>query len=165
MRLFIASPVILYDYTALREDFSEVLDGKWVEEENLHLTWVFLGNESSPDPTREKMRILTPLSSESPLAGIGTFGRPPRILFTRSDEKILYDKAKEFREAGFDLTRFKPHATICRIKKIHDYKGFKELKKSYREKMLGEILPEITLYESVLTKERAYYKKIESVTK
>jgi len=165
MRLFIASPVILYDYTALRAEFSDVLEGKWVEEENLHLTWIFLGDEMPPEPAETKMRILTPLDGEASIAGIGTFGRPPRILFLKSHEKKLYDKAREFRKAGFDLTRFKPHATICRIKKIRDYRRFKALKKSYKEKILGEILPEITLYESVLTEERAYYKKIESVTK
>ena len=165
MRLFIASPVVLYDYTALKEDFSEVLEGKWVEGENLHLTWAFLGNRPSSWAIRARMAWLSPLSRPVTVSGLGSFGRPPRILHARSREKLLYNKASEFREAGFELTRFAPHITLCRIKRIYDYKRFKELKKSYREKILGEILPEITLYESVLTKERAYYKKIESVTK
>jgi len=165
MRLFIASPVNLYDYTALKSDFSEVLDGKWVEEENLHLTWVFLGNRDSAKAILEKMTLLSPLEHPCLLNGLGTFGHPPRVLFARSDEKILYDKAREFRKAGFELYRFTPHATVCRIKKIHDYKRFKASRKNYKEKILGEILPEITLYESVLTEERAYYKKIKSVIK
>ena len=165
MRLFIASPVILHDYTALRADFSEVLEGKWVEEENLHLTWIFLGDRPSSGAILERMAGLSSLPHTVPLSGVGSFGRPPRIFHAQSREKLLYDKASEFREAGFTLYRFTPHVTLCRIKRVHDYRRFKALKKSYREKILGEIVPEITLYESVLTKERAYYKKIESVTK
>jgi len=165
MRLFIASPVRVDDYPALMADFSAILEGKWVEEENLHLTWIFLGTQNSPEPIIKKMRALPPLQEAYPLTGLGTFDHPPRILFARSHERILYDRAREFRKRGFDLTRFTPHVTLCRIKKIRNYKRFKELKKDYEEKILGEIVPEIALYESVLTKERAYYKKIESVTK
>ncbi|MBT8344336.1 MAG: RNA 2',3'-cyclic phosphodiesterase, partial [Sulfurovum sp.] len=69
----------------------------------------------------------------------------------------LYDKAKEFKNAGFDLYRFKPHMTLCRIKSIHDYKAYKEKLKTYREKELGLILPEIHLYESTLTSKGAEY--------
>jgi len=165
MRLFIASPVRLYDYTELKSAFSSILNGKWVEEENLHLTWIFLGERASIPAIKERMELLAPLTESIPLCGIEYFGNPPRILFAGGHEKALYKKAKEFRGSGFDLYRFKPHVTLCRIKMIHDYKRFKALKKSYKDKKLGEILPEITLYESVLTKERAYYKKIESVTK
>jgi len=142
-----------------------VIEGKWVEEENLHLTWVFLGERPSAEETIRQMAHLTPLSHSVSVRGVGTFGKPPRIFHAQSGEKSLYKQAAKFRKAGFDLYRFTPHITLCRIKKIHDYKRFKELKKSYKEKILGEIVPEITLYESVLTKERAYYKKIESVTK
>jgi len=43
MRLFIASPVIFDNYASLKEDFEGIIEGKWVDEKNLHLTWVFLG--------------------------------------------------------------------------------------------------------------------------
>ena len=161
MRLFIASPAILYDYTALKADFSGVLDGKWVDEGNLHLTWVFLGNVASPEPVIEKMKNLKELQSTSILSGLGTFGRPPRILYAGSVEKSLYAKAAEFRKAGFDLYRFKPHVTLCRIKKIHDYTRFKDLKKAYRNRILGEIKPEISLYETLLTPKQVQYRKIQ----
>ena len=157
MRLFISSPITLDDYSSIQEDFKGIIEGKWVEEENLHLTWVFLGDVKDAQPIIDKMQNITPLESEVGIAELGYFGRPPRVLFAKTEEKPLYNKAKEFKEAGFDLYRFKPHITLCRIKKINDYKQYKEKLKSYREKMLGVIKPEIALYQSTLTSEGAHY--------
>ena len=157
MRLFIASPIILDDYASIQEDFKDIIEGKWVEKENLHLTWVFLGDVKEEKPVIDKLQNISPLESEVGIEEMGYFGRPPRVLFARTEEKLLYDKAREFKEAGFDLYRFKPHITLCRIKTIHNYKAYKEKLKTYREKALGLILPEINLYESRLTSEGAEY--------
>ncbi len=157
MRLFIASPVILDDYNSIKEDFKDIIEGKWAEEENLHLTWVFLGDVKNEKPIIEKLKNISPVERETDIEKMGYFGRPPRVLFARAEEKWLYNKAREFKEAGFNLYRFKPHTTLCRIKAIHDYKAYKEKLKEYREKKLGLILPEINLYESTLTFEGAEY--------
>ena len=166
MRLFIASPIILDHYASIQEDFKDIIEGKWVEEENLHLTWVFLGDMKNEKPIIEKLKKISKLESEVGIEEMGYFGRPPRVLFAKAEEKRLYDKAREFKETGFDLYRFKPHITLCRIKTIHDYKTYKEKLKEYREKKLGLILPEINLYESTLTSEGAEYRcryKIENL--
>ncbi len=157
MRLFIASPIKLDNYTSIQEDFKNIIEGKWVEEENLHLTWVFLGDMKDEKSIIEKLKKMSPLENEVSIEEMGYFGRPPRVLFAKTEEKPLYNKAREFKEAGFDLYRFKPHITLCRIKTIHDYKAYKEKLKTYREKSLGLILPEINLYESTLTSEGAEY--------
>ncbi|MBT8347926.1 MAG: RNA 2',3'-cyclic phosphodiesterase [Sulfurovum sp.] len=157
MRLFIASPVILDDYASIQEDFKDIIEGKWAEEQNLHLTWVFLGNVEEVKPVIEKLKEISPLERNLSIKELGYFGRPPRVFFAKSEEIELYDKAKEFRNAGFDLYRFKPHMTLCRIKAIHDYKAYKEKLKAYREKELGLILPEIHLYESTLTSKGSEY--------
>ena len=157
MRLFIASPIILNDYASIKEDFKDIIEGKWVKEENLHLTWVFLGDMKNEKPIIDKLKKISLLESEIGIEEMGYFGRPPRVLFAKAEEKLLYNKAREFKEAGFDLYRFKPHITLCRIKTIHDYKAYKEKLKTYREKKLGLILPEINLYESTLTSEGAEY--------
>lgn len=167
MRLFIASPIKLDDYASIQEDFKDIIEGKWVKEENLHLTWVFLGDVKNEKPIIEKLKNISLLESEVGIEEMGYFGRPPRVLFAKAEEKLLYNKAKEFKEAGFDLYRFKPHITLCRIKTIHDYKAYKEKLKTYREKTLGLILPEINLYVSRLTSEGAEYTckyKIETLT-
>ena len=160
MRLFIASPIILDDYASIQEDFKDIIEGKWVEEENLHLTWVFLGDVKNEKPIIDKLKKISPLESEVGIEEMGYFGRPPRVLFAKTEEKLLYYKAKEFKETGFDLYRFKPHITLCRIKTIHDYKAYKEKLKSYREKSLGLILPEINLYKSVLTDQGALHTRL-----
>ena len=160
MRLFIASPVELFAYKKIREDFKDIIEGKWVEEENLHLTWVFLGELPSPVPVIEKLQQLTPLEKHFEIASLGYFGRPPRVFFAKAEEKLLYEKAASFREAGFDLYRFKPHITLCRIKQIRNYRAFKELKHYYKERILGKILPQITLYESQLSKSGPAYQAL-----
>jgi 2'-5' RNA ligase len=153
MRLFIASPVVLDDYSSIQEDFKDIIEGKWVEEDNLHLTWVFLGDVKALDPVIDTLKGISALEYQTDIKELGYFGRPP----TKSKEKALYDKAREFRDAGFNLYRFKPHITLCRIKTIHDYKAYKEKLKTYRERTLGMILPEINLYESTLTSKGAAY--------
>jgi 2'-5' RNA ligase len=164
MRLFIASPAVFYDYTALERDFSQVLEGKWVDENDLHLTWVFLGEQDSADPWRHRLRRLTSLECPTLLKGVGSFGRPPRIFHAKSKEPILYYKAMQMQRAGFSFYRFTPHVTLCRIKKIADWRGYKELLEKYREKIIGEVKTEIVLYESTLCSDGAIYRKIEEVT-
>lgn len=160
MRLFIASPIILDDYASIQEDFKDIIEGKWVKEENLHLTWVFLGDVKDEKPIIQKMQNISVLESEVGIEEMGYFGRPPRVLFAKAEEKLLYNKAREFKEAGFDLYRFKPHITLCRIKTIHDYKAYKEKLKEYRERKLGLILPGIALYESKRTSKGLEYQSL-----
>jgi len=160
MRFFIASPIKLDNYASIQEDFKDIIEGKWVEEENLHLTWVFLGDVKNEKPIIEKLKKISLLEDKVGIEEMGYFGRPPRVLFAKAEEKLLYDKAREFKEVGFDLYHFKPHITLCRIKTIHDYKAYKEKLKSYREKSLGLILPEINLYKSVLTAKGALHTKL-----
>ncbi len=164
MRLFIASPIVFYDYASFQKDFSKVVEGKWVEETNLHLTWIFLGEQPSAAPWRERLRQLNPLSCPASLKGVGNFGHPPRIFYAKSKAKVLYRKAAEIRRMGFELYRFTPHVTLCRIKRITNWRGYKELLEIYREKIIGEIKTEIALYESDLCPNGAIYKRIEAVT-
>ncbi len=163
MRLFIASPVIIDDYASIKEDFSGIIDGKWVEEDQLHLTWVFLDEVKEIKPIIDKLSSITPMESEVCIAELGYFGKPPKIFFAKAEEKLLYDKAREFRSLDFDIYRFKPHITLCRIKAIKNYKAYKEILKTYKEKKLGIILPEISLYQSTLTKEGSLYERKFSV--
>ncbi len=158
MRLFIASPVILDDYQSIKQDFQGIIEGKWVEEENLHLTWVFLGECEDAETIKAQLAAITPLETEVSVAELGYFGRPPRVFFAKAESKLLYNKARAFKTAGFNLYRFKPHITLCRIRQIHDYRAYKEKMKLYRGKVLGTVLPQIHLFQSTLTREGAHYK-------
>ena len=163
MRLFIASPIILDDYEAIKKDFEGIIEGKWVEEEKLHLTWIFLSEHPSAQETIEQMSPLSSLDDEVEIAGLGYFGAPPRILYADAKQTMLYNKAREFKTAGFEMYRFKPHITLCRIEKVLDYKAYKEKVKSYKEKKLGRIKPGIILYESKRTSRGLEYQKIHEI--
>lgn len=148
MRLFIASPVILENYNAIKDDFKDIIDGRWTDQNKLHLTWIFLSKHPTYTETVEQMAPLSSLEKEVGVAELGYFGKLPRVLYAKAEQKALYGKAKEFKKAGFDLYRFKPHVTLCRIEQIYDYKAYKEKIKEYKEKPLGVILPKIVLHES-----------------
>ncbi len=160
MRLFIASPAVLEDFTAVRERFSDSIKGKWVEEENLHLTWVFLGEVPDPKPFIEVFAALSPLFDKVPVRGLGYFGRPPRLLYAGVRSRVLFDKLAAFEQTGLKIERFKPHITLCRIKKVADRNLFGSEVKRYKNRTLGYLLPEIALYESRLTEKGAVYRKL-----
>ena len=160
MRLFIASPVTLDDYAQIQKDLGPFIEGRWTAEENLHLTWLFLGEQKDPAPVIERLQTIHPLERSVDIADLGYFGKPPRILYGRADSTQLYDKANELRKAGFDLYRFKPHITLCRIKKIRDYRAYKEFIRYYRGITLGTVLPQIALYQSTLSPEGASYTQL-----
>ena len=164
MRLFIASPVIIDNYASIKEDFKDIIEGRWTDEKKLHLTWVFLSKHPTLGDTKEKMLALTNLESEVEVHKLGFFGVPPRILFAQAEQKVLYEKAREFQKVGFELHHFKPHITLCRIQKIHDYKAYKEKMKEYNEKSLGIILPKIILYESKRTSKGFDYQSRYEIT-
>ena len=65
MRLFIASPVVLDDYSSIKEDFKNIIEGKWVEEQNLLLTWGFLGELNHEKPIIDNLHESAALE-ESP---------------------------------------------------------------------------------------------------
>jgi len=165
MRLFIASPVALHEYASIKKDFSKIIEGKWVEEENLHLTWVFLGEIKEENSIINQMQDITSLKNKIDIFGLGYFGHPPKIFFAKSQEKPPFAKAKEFTDAGFSLHSFKPHITLCHIKAIHDERAYKKTLKDHQDKILGSILPCISLYQSILDKKCAHYRRIFDIKK
>ena len=84
----------------------------WIAGLIYHLTWVFLGDRKELETAIDQLQEISPLEEPIEVKELGYFGRPPKIFFAKSEEKILYDKAREFRRSGFDLYRFKPHMTL-----------------------------------------------------
>jgi len=152
MRLFIATPVTIPIYGAIKRDLSTFIDGKWVEGWNLHLTHKFIGED---EPDKYKVAKLKVPSSKFQVNGIGMFG-----------DKILYLKANIGNEINkqinekFNLKQdrpFVPHITLCRIKKLKN--GYKEALKKW-ENINFELPLEVYLYKSTLTKKGPIYEKI-----
>ncbi|AZV47430.1 RNA 2',3'-cyclic phosphodiesterase [Nautilia sp. PV-1] len=152
MRLFIATPVQLPIYGAVKNSLSKYVEGKWVEGWNLHLTHKFIGDDE-PEKYKTKLKIK---NEKLKVKGIGTFG--DRVLYLKAD--IDDDINRQINEK-FGLTNdkpFKPHITLCRIKNIKDKKFWDELKKW--ENIEFEVPLEVYLYKSTLTKKGPVYEKI-----
>jgi len=118
MRLFIATPVKFNLYQALKNDFSKVLDGKWVEGWNLHITHKFIGED---DPKKYEVKLDIP-NDPIKIKGIRLFDN--RILYLKADVKDLINR--QINEK-FNLKNDKPfraHVTLCRIKNIKDKQFF-----------------------------------------
>ncbi len=152
MRLFIATPVTLPIYGAIKNDLSKYIDGKWVEGWNLHLTHKFIG-EDEPEKY-EALKLEVP-SSKLKVNGIEMFGN--KILYLKAD--IDNSINKEINEK-FNLKNdkaFVPHITLCRIKDLK--KGYKDALKKW-ENINFEVPNEVYLYKSTLTKKGPVYEKI-----
>jgi len=79
MRLFIATPINFPLYQAIKNDFKDVIDGKWVEGWNLHLTHKFIG-EDEPEKYKTELKIK---SEKLKVNGIGILG--DKILYLKAD--------------------------------------------------------------------------------
>ncbi len=152
MRLFIATPVTLPIYGAIKNDLSKYIDGKWVEGWNLHLTHKFIG-EDEPEKY-EALKLEVP-SSKLKVNGIGMFGN--KILYLKAD---IDDSINKQINEKFNLKNdkpFVPHITLCRIKDLKE--GYKDALKKW-ENINFEVPNEVYLYKSTLAKKGPIYEKI-----
>ncbi len=152
MRLFIATPVTLPIYGAIKNDLSQYIKGKWVEGWNLHLTHKFIGED---EPDKYKDTELNVPKSKLKINGIGMFGDKILYLKVDADDSIN----KQINEK-FNLKNdkpFVPHITLCRIKELKD--GYKDALKKW-ENISFEVDLEVYLYKSTLTKRGPIYEKI-----
>ena len=151
MRLFIATPITLPIYGAIKNDLEKYIKGKWVEGWNLHLTHKFIG-EDEPNKYKTKLNIE---NEKLKINGIGMFGN--KILYLKSD--IDNNINKQINEK-FNLKNdkpFVPHITLCRIKELKE--GYKNALKKW-ENINFEVPLEVYLYKSTLTKKGPVYEKI-----
>jgi len=153
MRLFIATPINFPFYQAIKNDFKDIIEGKWVEGWNLHLTHKFIG-EDEPEKYKNKLKIE---NGKWKINGIGMFG--DKILYLKVDGDDLINSEIN---KNFNLKNdkpFIPHITLCRIKSIKDEKKLKE--KLTKWQNLNFSFPlEVYLYKSTLTKKGPIYEKI-----
>jgi 2'-5' RNA ligase len=121
MRLFIGCFVRLKGYGALKRRFDPSLDGRWVRDGSLHLTFRFLGemkDASGIVAALEELEYprLTPIRFD----GLGRFGH--KILYATCDNPVLAQTAaaidarlgpRSKREKSFI-----PHVTLMRIRSL-----------------------------------------------
>jgi len=153
MRLFIATPVSLPNYKFLKDELSPLLDGNWVKGFNLHLTHLFIGEGEIKD---YKFKLQIP-DEKIKISGFGMFEQ--KILYLNAYSKNIYNINKQLTKITGIKSNFKPHITLCRIKRIYD---FKALKKRLKELEGFEFYIDfkVCLYSSTLTPNGPIYKKV-----
>jgi len=149
----------------IKNELSDVVMGKWVEPQNLHITLQFIGD------VKESKRInllynLEEISKNfSPFTvaytGVGAFPNTskPRILWIgiskgASSLKVLANKIiKTNAKSGIepDTKPFYPHVSICRIHEITSNKIYPFMRKHKDIFFLEEEISKIALVKSSLT--------------
>ncbi len=163
MRLFIGAFAKIYDYEKIKKDFS-FIKGNWTKEENIHITYLFLGEVDEHERILGSLCNLEYKKTVIPLKGLGFFGRPPKILYAKADEKPLLQLQKDICSLlGKKSDKpFIPHVTLCRIKDVKEPKRFYQKIEEYEDKTVGELEIKVELIKSTLTPKGPIYSSIGS---
>lgn len=182
MRLFLAvalSPEVRESIERETECFSQQvsdLELKWVAQDNLHLTMLFLG-EVEEEHLDDLRRAVSQATSElKPMhlqyGGFGSFPfRRPRVIWvgalSEPDEALI----EAMRHLKMTCSEFAdevwrnsyPHITIARVRsKAGGPKALEEAIRAFRwGKIVSQDVNELTLYSSHLTKEGTRYEVVD----
>jgi len=163
-RFFLALPVTLYDYEELQNDFNELMTGRWVPSQNLHLTLQFFGDRFKKDFLIQELSRLHLQTKSSEIRGLELFHHK-KILYAKTDNpslKTLYQTLQESFPTPVQ-EEFIPHITLMRIKKIQDQALLEQKIKMYDEKTVGILHPKIQLIQSYLGSGAAKYECIQEL--
>ncbi|MBM2814226.1 MAG: 2'-5' ligase [Ignavibacteria bacterium] len=145
---FVDSQIFENILPKIRQEFSDVCKGKWVELHNLHFTYKFLGDVQDlmiDDLKSSIAEYLTMYSVEMKFSGIGAFPdlRRPKVLFVNfqvTDGKvnsIFRGLELKLLELGFpkETRPFKQHISLIRIKS--SARQFNDIAQKYRNTNFG----------------------------
>ena len=173
-RLFIGTHVddSLFEflYKGIQDDFNPVCTGKWVENENLHFTYKFLGDVEEKKISEILSLLkeeLNTFNSSLIFKGFGCFPdmQRPNVLFCKifNPDKQLFKLQEsienKLESLGFEKERrrFKAHLTLRRIKT--STRNFENILSYYKDFEIGEMLSfSVNLIESKLTAQGPIYK-------
>ena len=173
-RLFIGTyidpDIFEFIYDDIRDDFSHNSTGKWVEPENLHFTYFFLGDVdvSKVQPIKNALRpVLGSIDSELIFKGLNAFPNinRPKVLFANiinpdNSISLKHDEISTIlSDFGFkpENRKFNPHLTFRRLK-TYQQPDFKKAVSVYRNKEFGIMGNyRIDLIESKLTRSGPVY--------
>lgn len=156
-RLFLAVPVRLYDYPSVRRAFGPFVQGRWREEETLHVTVAFLGKRFDAQEVIQILEGMEWTFEPSEMLGWDYFRRS-RVFVATTDNptlQLLYERIA--RRLELENVVLRPHATLMRVKGFSDEGGFYRLLHIPPAQPLGTLMPRVLLYESVLRPEGAQY--------
>ncbi|HPI20216.1 MAG TPA: RNA 2',3'-cyclic phosphodiesterase [Candidatus Kapabacteria bacterium] len=154
----------------LKRKFYNLCSGKWVEAENIHFTFKFLGDtkiELIPEILNALQDELKCFDSKLIFDGLGCFPKPqnPRVLYVniKNNENIMENifNSIEKKLTTFKIPKetnpFKSHITLCRLKSFNNPQ-FKEEVEKYKLFYFGEMSSfKVLLIESKLTPKGPIY--------
>ena len=158
-------------YVDMLEDFNGISTGKWVEPENLHFTYHFIGDFDSskiPDLINELKSTCKTYKSELVIKGISGFPNilNPRILhaevidYNNILQNIFSNLERRLIPFGYkpESRKFTPHVTLQRIKSIKKDE-FNSIIQDYSDFEFGKMSKfNVNLIESELTPRGPVYR-------
>lgn len=160
-RLFLALKAQLNDYGSLQSDFLSSTDGRWVADENLHITLCYFGDNYSVDELLRTLPQVVEKLEPLTLTSLGYFENN-HILYAKVKSKEL-EKLHDSICTLFSLPNkelFIPHVTLIRIKDFHNKKAFRQMLKKYKGQKLGRTDTTFELINSHLSPDGARYESI-----
>jgi|YNPBryBLVA2012_1023415.scaffolds.fasta_scaffold13830_1 2'-5' RNA ligase len=174
MRLFIGAFVqsteILEKYHQFQDLTKDFFSGKWVEDQNLHFTFHFLGeipNEQVPDLQNQLKDYLKDFNEKLIIKSVDGF---PNIFKPRQLVGKIFSPSKEIyklhsdigklltqNNINYDKRNYRPHLTLIRIKTLAD--NYQDKLDSFRFYDFGEMESyKVNLIQSTLTPTGPIYK-------
>ncbi len=145
---------------------------KLVEPENLHFTWRFFGETAITkiDQMRQTLQNLVFSAFTIEVGGVSAFPSPsrPRVVWVgvkhNNDMMVRLKQQTDSLLARLGIPpekRFVPHATIARIRRIHDSRALGENIGALRDVTVGTMTVDaITMKQSTLTPSGPIYKTL-----
>ncbi|MGA9045201.1 2'-5' RNA ligase family protein [Sulfuricurvum sp.] len=159
-RLFLAIPVHLYDYPKIRDDFDPFLEGRWREEETLHVTIAFLGKRFDAGKVIETVDAF-PWSFDPSLLGRWDYFTQSRVFVATTHNpslQTLYERLSPLLELENALLN--PHVTLMRVKRFNNAEEFFRRMNEPSLDALGYLKPKVILYRSILHPYGAEYQPL-----
>jgi len=176
-RLFIGSFIkeesLLKELPIIQKDFADSVNAKWVEAENLHFTYAFLGNtpaDSIPLIKSALNDLLVVHKCDIALKGIRVMPNiyKAKLIYIdiKDSNRILHSiqnqiaQILEFNNVSFDNKEFRPHLTLGRIK-FAETEKFENILKLYQNQVFAELSSiSLSLVESKLTNAGPIYTEL-----
>ncbi len=143
---------------------------RWVGKDQMHITLLYLGKirETIIDDVVQRLNKITQQPFEFRISGTGCFPdkKRPKVIYAAVSEKTGLMKLREkveqevgqFREKS-DNRAYVPHITLARIKRRKGKFNPEEIL-SEKNEPLNVSIDSFYLYESLLSKDGATYKKL-----
>ncbi|WP_187647389.1 RNA 2',3'-cyclic phosphodiesterase [Nitrosophilus labii] len=163
MRLFLGTFAKIDNLAAIKREFEDIIEAKWVEEENIHLTYLFLGEVENPKDIIFKLKNIQYKKKSIQIRSLGYFGRPPKILYAKIEDNEIEALYKNIcKRLGIKIDKkYIPHITLARIKKTKNINRFLTKIEEFKNHKLGNMQLELFLIKSELTPKGPKYLVLE----